>query len=511
MAPAILPALRLPVPPAAPTPRFVTGSLLRHVCVMSGTAAIGLMAVFAVDLINLFYISLLGQQEIAAAVGFAGVVGFFHTSLCIGLTIGISAVVSRAVGAGRTADARRIATSSMVLMVACAAVIGSGTALFLHPLLHVLGASGETERLAARYLGVTVHSLPLLGIGMAGSALLRSIGDARRSMTVTLGAAAVTAVLDPILIFGLHMGLDGAAATAVISRIMLAAVAMNGVMRAHKMLGPFERPRLLADARKLAVVAGPAVLSNLATPVANAFVTHSIAQFGHSAVAGQATIDRVVPVAFGLVFALSGAVGPILGQNLGARRYGRVREGLRQSLLFMICAVAFSWLILALAQSLLIRAFSLTGDAAVLMHAFCTWLAGSFFFVGSLFVANAAFNNLGRPLWSASFNWARATLGTIPFAWWGSRYGPIGVLAGQALGSAIFGSLAMFTAFRLTRRLGTPGHPAPAESVNGALSEPVADAMEVPPAASSSAVAPLVALAAIPVDGIPPVHRDTVP
>jgi Na+-driven multidrug efflux pump len=83
-------------------PRFVSGSLLRHVCVMAGTGAIGLIAVFAVDLINLFYISLLGEKETAAAVGFAGVVGFFHASLCIGLTIGIAAVVSRTVGAGRS-------------------------------------------------------------------------------------------------------------------------------------------------------------------------------------------------------------------------------------------------------------------------------------------------------------------------------------------------------------------------------------------------------------------------
>ena len=460
------------------TPRFVTGSLLRHVAVMSSTAAIGLIAVFAVDLINLFYISQLGEKEIAAAIGFAGVVGFFHTSISIGLTIGITAVVSRTIGAGRQADARRIATASLVLMVAITAVIGSGSAFFLHPLLRTLGATGETERLAARYLAITVHTLPLLGIGMACSALLRSAGDARRSMTVTLGAAAVTAVLDPILIFGFGMGLDGAAVAAVGSRLTLAAVALRSVMVEHRLLGPFERAQLGADARLLGAVAAPALLTNLATPIGAAFVTHSIAQFGASAVAGQATIDRVTPVAFGLVYALSGAVGPILAQNLGAREYRRVREGLRDSLLFMVVAVAVAWLVLALGQGWIVRAFSATGQAAELIHAFCSWLAASFFFVGALFVANAAFNNLGRPLLSTGFNWARATLGTIPFAWWGSQYGPIGVLAGQALGSAIFGTLAMVVAFRLTARL-APTQPA------------VPEAMPVPPAGSASALAPL--------------------
>ena len=73
---------------------------MRHVAVMASTGAVGLVAVFLVDLINLFYISQLGEQAIAAAVGFAGVVGFFHTSICIGLMIGITATVSRRIGAG---------------------------------------------------------------------------------------------------------------------------------------------------------------------------------------------------------------------------------------------------------------------------------------------------------------------------------------------------------------------------------------------------------------------------
>ena len=441
-----------PVSPSA-SPRFVTGPLFRHVVVMSTTSAIGLVAVFVVDLINLFYISQLGQQSIAAAVGFAGVVGFFHTSLCIGLTIGITAVVARTLGAGRAADARRLATSSLLLMVLMAATIGSGTALFLHPLLEALGATGETERLAVRYLGVTVHSLPLLGIGMACSALMRSVGDARGAMAVTLGAAVVTAALDPILIFGLHMGLDGAAATAVVSRSILAAVGLRGVLR-HGLLGPWSRAALGSDARLLASVAGPALLTNLATPVSAAFVTHSIAQFGASAVAGQAIIDRVTPVAFGVIYALSGAVGPILAQNLGAGQFDRVRQGLRDSLVFMVIAVGTAWLLLALGQTALVWAFNAHGDAAHLVHMFCSWLAASFFFAGALFVANAAFNNLGKPLWSTGFNWARATLGTIPFAWWGAQFGPVEVLAGAAIGTAIFGTLAMGMAFRLVGRMG---------------------------------------------------------
>jgi putative MATE family efflux protein len=433
---------------------------MRHVTVMAGTGAVGLIAVFAVDLINLFYISLLGQKEIAAAVGFAGVVGFFHVSVAIGLTIGIAAVVARAIGGGRTADARRLATASLTLMVVVTAVVGSGTALLLGPVLQALGASGDVAQLAHRYLAVTVHSLPLLGLGMACAALLRAVGDARRAMVVTLAAALVTAVLDPILIFGFKLGLDGAAIASVVSRVALAAVGLHGVAVRHQMLSRLDVSRLQADARTLMAVAAPAILTNLATPVAAAFVTHSMAQFGPSAVAGAAIIDRLSPVAFGVIYALSGAVGPILSQNLGAGRVDRVRAGLRASLVFMACAVALAWAMLALAvvpwaggQGLLIRMFSADAAAAELIALFCLGLAPSFFFIGALFVANAAFNNLGYPLLSTAFNWGRATLGTIPFAWWGSHYSASGVLIGQSVGSAIFGVLAIVVAWRIVGQL----------------------------------------------------------
>ena len=436
-------------------PRFVTGSPLLHVIVMASTGAIGLVAVFVVDLINLFYISLLGEPAIAAAVGFAGVVGFFHTSVCIGLMIGITATVSRKIGAGHTADARRMATHSLLLMAAIAAVLALATLAFLPPLLWALGARGEVAVLAQRYLILTMPSVPLLAVGMASSALLRSVGDARRGMVVTLGAAAVTAVLDPLFIFYFSMGLDGAAVVSVISRSVLIGIGLHGVARVHRMLAPVQRARLGSDARALSKVAIPAVLTNLATPVGAAFVTHSMAQFGASAVAGLATVDRLTPVAFGLIYSLSGAVGPILAQNLGAQRFDRVRQTLRASLGLMVVAVATAWLLLAVLQGPLTRAFSLEGQAALLLQAFCSWLAAGFFFAGALFVANAAFNNLGRPLWSTGFNWARATLGTIPLAWWGAHYGPVQVLAGQALGTAVFGTLAMWVAFRLTARLDT--------------------------------------------------------
>jgi putative MATE family efflux protein len=450
---------------------FVTGNIMRHVVVMAGTGAIGLMAVFAVDLLNLFYISLLGQRPIAAAVGFAGVVGFFQTSVLIGLTIGTSAVVARSIGAGAARAARHIAGSGLVLMVLAGLIVGLDTLALLGPILDLLGATGETRRLAESFLMISSPSLPLLAAGMGCSGLLRSIGDAKRAMNVTLFAALATAVVDPILIFGLHLGLPGAAISTVLSRIVLATLGWVGAALRHELVARPSFRAVASDFAAIFYVAGPALLTNLATPVGAAYVTRSMAVFGPDAVAGQATIDRISPVAFGLTYALSGAVGPILAQNAGAGRLDRVRETLRDSSILVLATVLLAWAALALAQDLVVRAFVARGATAELVHLFCSWLAAGYLFTGALFVANSAFNNLGYPVLSTVFNWGRATLGTIPFVAYGAHFGPVGVLVGQASGSVVFGTLALTTAFHVVGRLGTtvrrPGNATPIPSGTG--------------------------------------------
>lgn len=441
--------------------RFVHGSTLRHVVVMASTGAVGLVAVFGVDLLNLLYLSLLREPRIIAAVGFVGAVGFFQLSLAIGLTIGLGAVVSRYIGAGARAPARRIAASSLLVIMLATAVVGVATVALLGPILDLLDASGPARALSERFLGIVSPSLPLVAGAMCCSALLRSVGDARRALNVTLVAAVVAAILDPLLIFGLHLGFTGAAISTVVSRSAMLAMGWLGASRRHHLIGRLRLGAVSGDIRLVFAVAGPAILTSLATPFGAAFVTRSMAQFGAEAVAGQASIDRLTPVAFGLVFALSGAVGPILAQNLGAARHDRVRAALRDSLVFVVVAVCCAWLLLFAAQGVIVRVLAAHGEAGMLVRLFCTWVAGSFLFTGALFVANAAFNNLGFPLLSTAFNWGRATLGTIPLVAIGQHYGPAGVLAGAAAGSVLFGLAAVVVAFRVVGRLGQDTRPLP--------------------------------------------------
>lgn len=440
--------------PAASQPRFVTGSTMRHVVVMTVTSSIGLIAIFAVDLLSLLYISWLGDPRLTAAVGLATILLFLATSINVGLMIAVSALTSRLLGAGDRTHARRKAASGLVIMSAFACLVVVALWPFLPAILSLIGADEETRDLALRFIAITLPSNVLMALGMGYSGVLRAVGDAKRGMYVTLVGGIVTAALDPVLIFGLGLGLDGAAIAMVISRLTFAAVGYHGAVRVHDLVA---RPRLahvLDDARPTLAIALPAVLTNVATPVASAFVAGVIARFGDTAIAGNAVIDRLTPVAFGGLFALSGAVGPILAQNWGAGRFERMHATLRDAVIFTGLYVAVVWAVLVLARHAIVDLFHAEGIAAEVVLFFCLLAGPMWFFNGLLFVANASFNNLGFPLLSTAFNWGRATLGTVPFALLGGAWGgPTGVLVGVALGSVLFGVAGILTAFRTLRRL----------------------------------------------------------
>ncbi len=147
-------------------------------------------------------------------------------------------------------------------------------------------------------------------------------------------------------------------------------------------------------------------------------------------------------------------MGPIIGQNLGAQLYERVREVLTRSLQLTLIYVLVIWGVLAFSHQWINMMFQAQGETAELIDFFCFVIAGTWVFMGALFVANAAFNNLGYPLASTFFNWGRATLGTIPFALIGGHYyGARGVLLGQSIGSALFGVGAVFMAYYVVRRV----------------------------------------------------------
>lgn len=429
--------------------KFLEGNLFRHVAVMSLTSSVGLMAIFAVDLVNMIFISMLQRTELAAAVGYAGALLFFTTSFGIGMSIAVGALVARSVGARDLAMARQKATHGLIWGLVFGALFAALVWVFLGPLVSMLGATGQTHELTVHFLSIIIPSQPLLMVGMIGGAILRGHGDAKRAMMATVWGAIVNAALDPVFIFVFGWDLTGAAISSVISRIVIAAVALLPIIKHH---GGFDRPYwagLVADLRPIYAIGFPAILTQVATPVGQVFVTRAMAAYGEAAVAGMAIAGRLTPVAFGVIFALTGAIGPIIGQNFGAGRMDRVKQAFRDGVLFTALVILVVSALMYVLRAPIADLFHAEGLTRDLVYLFCGPLTLLFFFNGVIFVANAACNNLGKPFLPTLVNWGRNTIGTLPLVvWLGGIYGAPGVLFGQAIGGVVFAAIAWWLALR---------------------------------------------------------------
>lgn len=434
--------------------KYTEGSIFHHICVMTFASAAGLMSLFMVDLVDMYWLSLLGQVALPAAIGYAGSILFFTLSMSIGLAVGCGAVVSQAIGAGDKKRVQQLVGHVFLAIVFFTIPVSLIVLWQADNLLVWLGATGKAHDFALSYIYIVLPSLPLMGIAMSASAIMRALGNAKESMYITLIGGFVNALLDPVFIFTLNMGIEGAAIATVLCRITML---LYGFWLVHTQYELFAFPHMLTlinDIKHFVQTAVPAVLTNLATPVGLAFITATMAQFGDEAVAGNAIVSKLQPLAFVGLFALSGVVGPIAGQNLGAKQYDRIHQVLISSTLFVVSYCCLACSLLWLFMDIIIDAFGAKGDAAYIIQLFCYGFSCIFVFNGITFVTNAMFNNLRIAHWATGFNFAKATFFTMPFVYFGAQHGGVlGILIGMLLGAAAIAGLGFWAAYRKIRQL----------------------------------------------------------
>lgn len=430
--------------------RFLQGSISKHVITMSATNAVGLSAIFMVDLVDIYFISLLQNSAYTAAIGYASALIFFTTAISLGLSTANSAIVSKYIGQKKRDIARQYVAHISLFALFFTSFVALLIWIYAPQLLSAIGAKGEELSESITYLRIITPSLPILALTMQMNATLRSIGKAKHAMYATLLSGIVNALLDPIFIFVLGMDLQGAAIASVIARFSALFLSLFYVAYKYKMISLPQFKKLPMDMNIISHIALPAMLTQIATPLGNIYVTYEVAQFGTEYIAGWAIIGRVIPVAFGMMFAVSGAIGPIIGQNYGAGDFARVRQVLVEALKFISGYCLVISLLLSLGQESIVNLFSAKNESAHIIRIFCQHIAITFIFTGITFVVMAFLNNLGYAKYATVLNIAKMTLGTVPFVTIGAiYYGAPGILYGQAFGSVVFGLIAL----RLTQKV----------------------------------------------------------
>jgi putative MATE family efflux protein len=413
---------------------------------------LGLVFLLSVHLVDTYFVGQLGTAALAAMTFTFPVVSLVM-SISMGLGVGTTAAVARALGTGDTEAVRRLATYAVLLGVLVVAVISLVGITTQRAVFSALGAGPALLPLLDEYMTIWYAGALFVVVPMLLNAIQRASGDARRPAMIMMLLAVTNLILAPMMIFGLGpvpaMGIRGAAIATVSAQALTLVVSVYFVGVRMKLidLDRLRRPRpaeLLASWRQILGVGVPAAVTNALAPVATGLLTAIVAAQGSAAVAGFGIGSRIEGVLLLAPMALGAALTPFVGQNFGAQQSARVTEGLRISRRFVLLWGLGAWLVLLVAAPWIAAVF--TQDAAVIDAArtYLWVIPLSYGASGLVSVASAAFNAVDRAIRSTMLSATRSLGLAVPLAWAGGTVAGLdGVLAGIALATLVTGGLAV--------------------------------------------------------------------
>ncbi|RCU52600.1 MATE family efflux transporter [Corallincola luteus] len=407
---------------------------------------LGMVMLMSFNLVDTFFISLLGTEPLAA-ISFTFPVTFSIISMVIGLGIGTSAVLGRFAGQGKSEEAKAHGTAAIYLTALLVASLSLVTFLLADEIFSLLGASDAQIRLVMEYMNLWLLGSVFLALPMVGNAVFRANGETKLpSLYMALGGA-INAVLDPLLIFGIgpfpEMGISGAALASVISFFIGSVIIITVLANRHGLINWFPSAGLLQAWQRILNIALPAAGANMLTPLAMAVMTAMVASYGAAAVAAYGVGTRLESIASLVVLALSMSLPPLVSQNHGAGNWLRVREAYLLAIKFVMIWQGVVYLLLLATGGFIASAFSQDESVADIIMLFILILPFGYGFQGVTILTNSSFNALHQPHRALLLSFARFFLFFVPLAYLGGQwFGIQGLFLGGLVGTILTGVIA---------------------------------------------------------------------
>lgn len=341
------------------------------------------------------------------AVGVCGPVTLLFISIAIGMCTGVSVVVSQYFGAGRPAEMRRAASTSIIMLLVMGLFFSAFGALFSRTLLGgMLGVGEWYLDDASLYFSIYAVGLIFQFAYNVFAALLRAVGDSKSTLYFLLVSSVVNLVLDLLFVIGFHWGVAGAAIATVISQAVSAVVALVYMVRKHPVFRfGKEDFRWHTDSAKLVLrLAAPSTLTQVVMSSGNLALQRVVNHFGgiyaglmSGATAGQ-RVESFISIP---MFAFGTAMSTFTGQNVGAGNLERVKRGRRVGLLMGVAVSLAVTVVVLLLRAPLISLFGVSEEGMrygmIYLSIFCPGL----FLFGLYIINNGILQGSGDVVYTA--------------------------------------------------------------------------------------------------------------
>ena len=335
--------------------------------------------------------------------------------------VGASSLLAIYLGEKDYDKANRVLGNVIVMNVILSAIVMAVGLVWLDPILYAFGASADTIVYAHEYMEIILYGNILTHVYFGLNAMLRSAGHPRFSMTATIVAVVVNIILDPLFIFGMGMGVRGAALATVISQGIAVVwqftkfMNKNELVRFHRGIWRLNKEITF---RALAIGMSP-FLYNIAHCFVVIIINNQLKNFGGDlAIASYGVINRLTFVFAMMVMGLNQGMQPIAGYNYGAKKYDRMLESFFLTCLYATGVMGIVFLLGECCPEVLTRMFThdpvLVAQTIKPMRIICS----SMLIVGFQMVTGNLFTSIGKAGKAIFLSLTRQVLYLIPLVIW---------------------------------------------------------------------------------------------
>ena len=341
-------------------------SIPKALLAMGIPTMIGMLVNAFYNLVDAYFVGGLGESQMGA-ISVVYPLGQVVVGLGLLFGNGAASYISRLLGRGDKENADKVASTALYSSVSVGAVIILISMAFLHPILKLLGATDSILPYAATYASIYIVSCIFNVFNVTMNNIVTSEGAAKTTMCALLTGAVLNIALDPLFIYVFDLGVAGAAIATAISQVVSTCVYLTYIFR-KKSVFHFRvkdctyTKETMSEIFKIGI---PTLVFQILTSVSISLINNAAGDYGDSAIAGMGVVTRLISMGSLSVFGFIKGFQPIAGYSYGAKKFDRLREAIKTSILWSTVFCVIFGVILALFPTAIVSQFT-KGDAGMI-------------------------------------------------------------------------------------------------------------------------------------------------
>lgn len=418
---------------------------------------IGMMVNALYNLVDAYFVGGLGTSQMGA-ISVAFPLGQVVVGLGLLFGNGAASYISRLLGRGEKETASKVASTALFSSISVGAVVILFSIIFLKPILRLLGATETIMPYAVIYTSIYVISSIFNVFNVTMNNIVTSEGAAKTTMCALLTGAVLNIALDPIFIYVLDLGVAGAAIATAISQVVSTLVYLTYLLQKKSVFHFSMREccftkEIMSEILKIGI---PTLVFQLLTSLSITLINMQAKEYGDSVIAGMGAVTRVISLGSLMVFGFIKGFQPIAGYSYGAKKWERLQEAIKTSILWSTIFCAIYGLSVALFSTTIISGFTMGDTELIAIGKNALQANGlSFILFGFYTVYSSLFLAMGKGKEGFFLGACRQGICFVPIILiFPMIWGVNGILYAQPIADVLSAVITVFVSIHLHRELG---------------------------------------------------------